>query len=110
MPLFNTDFYDTYLAAVDREVAEEVSVETKHTNHIVALLNDESNEVGSVHLGIVHYWALDGPNVSKREQMITQMSFMTSAELQGVKDSLETWSRLCVDHLAEMENRIKTAL
>jgi len=108
MPLFNTDFRETYLAAVDREVAEEVSVETKHTNHIVALLNDESNEVGSVHLGIVHYWALDGPNVSKREQMITQMAFMTPAELQEVRDSLETWSGLCVDHLAEMENRSKS--
>ncbi len=108
MPLFSTDFYETYLAAVEREVAEEVSVETKHSNRIVALLNDESNEVGSVHLGIVHYWALDGPNVSKREQMITQMSFMTSAELQEVKDSLETWSGLCVDHLAEMENRSKS--
>ncbi len=110
MPLFSTDFYETYLAAVDREVAEEVSVETKHSNCIVALLNDESNEVGSVHLGIVHYWALDGPNVNKREQMITQMAFMSSAELQEVKDSLETWSGLCVDHLAEMENRSKTAL
>lgn len=108
MPLFNTDFYETYLAAVDREVAEEVSVETKHSNRIVALLNDESNEVGSVHLGIVHYWALDEPNVSKREQMITQMSFMSSAELQEVRDSLETWSGLCVDHLAEMENRSKS--
>ncbi|MGB2863542.1 MAG: hypothetical protein WBC05_09485, partial [Sedimentisphaerales bacterium] len=79
-------------------------------NHIVALLNDESNEVGSVHLGIVHYWALDAPNVNKREQMITQMTFMTSAELQGIKDTLETWSGLCVDHLAEMENRRKSAL
>jgi predicted NUDIX family phosphoesterase len=83
-------------------------VETKHSNRIVALLNDESNEVGSVHLGIVHYWALDEPKVSKREQMITQMSFMSSAELQEVKDSLETWSGLCVDHLAEMENRSKS--
>jgi len=42
--------------------------------------------------------------------MITQMVFMTSAELQGVKDTLETWSGLCVDHLAEMENRRKSAL
>jgi predicted NUDIX family phosphoesterase len=110
MPLFNTDFYETYLAAVVREVAEEVSVETSHTNHIVALLNDESNEVGSVHLGIVHYWALDAPNVNKREQMITQMAFMTSAELQRVKDTLETWSGLCVNHLEEIENRRKSAL
>ena len=102
--------YENYLTAVEREVAEEVSVETSHTNHIVALLNDESNEVGSVHLGIVHYWALDAPNVNKREQMITQMAFMTSAELQGVKDTLETWSGLCVNHLEEIENRRKSAL
>ncbi len=102
MPLFNTDFYETYLAAVEREVAEEVSVETSHTDRIVALLNDESNEVGSVHLGIVHHWILDAPNVSKREQMITQMAFMTPAELHEVRDTLETWSGLCLTRLAEM--------
>ena len=108
--LFSAEPYKTYLEAVDREVAEEVSVETGHTNHIVALLNDESNEVGSVHLGIVHYWALDAPNVNKREQMITQMAFMTSAELQEVKDTLETWSGLCVDHLEKMRSLRKSAL
>jgi len=105
MPLFNTDFYETYLTAVEREVAEEVTVETSYTNHIVALLNDESNEVGSVHLGIVHYWTLAAPNVNKREQMITQMAFMTAAELQEVEDTLETWSRLCLGRLAEIEER-----
>jgi len=102
MPLFNMDFYETYLAAVEREVDEEVSVETSHDNRIVALLNDESNEVGSVHLGIVHYWTLDAPKVERKEQMITQMAFMTQAQLQEVKDTLETWSGLCLDHLGEM--------
>jgi predicted NUDIX family phosphoesterase len=102
MPLFNADFYETYLAAVEREVAEEVAVETAHTDRVVALLNDESNEVGSVHLGIVHYWNLDAAKVSKREQMITQMAFMTPAELEDVRDTLETWSALCLDQLAEM--------
>jgi predicted NUDIX family phosphoesterase len=105
MPLFDADFSKTYLTAVEREVAEEVSVETSHTDRVVALLNDESNEVGRVHLGIVHYWILDAPKVNKREQMITQMSFMTPAELQEVKDSLETWSGLCLDQLAEMTKR-----
>jgi predicted NUDIX family phosphoesterase len=88
-----------YNAAVEREVAEEVSVETSHSDRIVALLNDDSNEVGSVHLGIVHCWVLDGPKVTKREQMITQMDFKTLAELQNVKDMMETWSSLCVDGL-----------
>ncbi len=91
--------YENYLTAVQREVAEEVSVETSHTDRVVALLNDESNEVGSVHLGIVHLWNLDAPKVSKREQMITQMSFMTPEELQKVRDTMETWSQLCVTGL-----------
>ncbi len=102
MPLFNTDFYETYLAAVEREVAEEVAVETTHTDRIVALLNDDSNEVGSVHLGVVHYWVMDEPKVSKREQMITQMDFKTLDELQKVRDTMETWSGLCVDGLEKM--------
>jgi len=102
MPLFNTDFYETYLAAVEREVAEEVFVETSYTDRIVALLNDESNEVGSVHLGIVHHWILNAPKVSRREQMITQMAFMSPAELHEVRDTLETWSGLCLTRLAEM--------
>ncbi len=106
MPLFNTDFYETYLAAVEREVAEEVTVETSHTDRVVALLNDESNEVGSVHLGIVHHWVLDAPKVSRREQMITQMAFMSPAELHEVQDTLETWSGLCLPRLAEMTKTI----
>jgi len=105
MPLFNADFFETYLAAVEREVAEEVSVETNYTDSIVALLNDESNEVGRVHLGIVHCWSLDAPKVEKREQMITQMTFMTPAELQKVRDTMETWSQLCLGQLAEITKR-----
>lgn len=102
VPLFDTNFRKMYELAVEREVAEEVSVEANHTDQIVALLNDDSTEVGSVHLGLVHYWLLDAPKVNRREQMITQMSFMTLAELQQVRDSMETWSVLCLDGLDRM--------
>jgi predicted NUDIX family phosphoesterase len=105
--LFSADAYKTYLEAVQREVAEEVSVDTTYTDKIVALLNDESNEVGSVHLGIVHYWVLDAPKVERREQMITQMSFMSAAELLEVKDTMETWSGLCLAGLDKMAEKIK---
>ena len=94
---------DNYDTAVQREVAEEVIIQTEHTDSIVALLNDESNEVGKVHLGIVHYWDLDAPNVEKREQMITQMSFMTLSELSQVRETLETWSQKCLDGLEKMQ-------
>jgi predicted NUDIX family phosphoesterase len=109
MPLFK-DFYDTYLAAVKREVAEEVAVETEYADRVVALLNDESNEVGSVHLGIVHHWILNSPKVSRREQMITQMAFMTAAELQSAAGGLETWSGLCLGYLSELTRNGKFGL
>lgn len=101
-PLFDVDFREVYQTAVEREVAEEVSVEANYTDRIVALLNDDSNEVGQVHLGIVHYWNLERPSVIKREQMITQMGFMSAAELGEVRDTMETWSRLCLAGLGEM--------
>jgi predicted NUDIX family phosphoesterase len=101
-PLFSTDFRDTYLAAVRREVAEEVSVDTTYADHTVALLNDDSNEVGQVHLGIVHCWVLDAPTVVRREQMITQMEFLSAPELQTLRDSMETWSQLCLDGLPQI--------
>ncbi len=98
--------YENYLTAVEREVAEEVSVEASHTDRVVALLNDESNEVGSVHLGVVHLWTLDAPKVNKREQMITQMAFMKIDELQKVRDTMETWSQLCLDKLDEIAHSV----
>jgi predicted NUDIX family phosphoesterase len=100
-PLF-ADFRQTYLAAVAREVTEEVDVQAAHTDHCAALINDDSTEVGRVHLGIVHIWQLDAPSVTKREQMMTQMTFMTPAELNAERDALETWSQLCLDHLDQM--------
>jgi len=102
IPLFDTDYRNLYRCAVEREIAEEVTIEANHTDSVVALLNDDSNDVGRVHLGIVHCWTLDSPKVRRREQMITRMSFMTIEELREVRDSLETWSSLCLDGLIEM--------
>ncbi|MCE5341571.1 MAG: phosphoesterase [Planctomycetaceae bacterium] len=100
--LFSNDARQTYLEAVQREITEEVSVDTKYTNKIVALLNDDTNEVGQVHLGVVHFWQLEAPKVERKEQMITQLEFMSPAELNKVKDTLETWSALCLDGVDKM--------
>ena len=105
-PLFRSDFRTLYEAAVEREVTEEVAVEAGHTDHVVALLNDDSNEVGQVHLGVVHCWVLDAPNVSRREQMITQMEFMSLDELRAVRDQMETWSQLCLDGLDQIQAKL----
>ena len=90
---------DAYNVAVQREVAEEVFIETKFTSHVVALLNDDSNEVGKVHLGVVHVFRLENGAARKREAMITESGFLTIPELRARRDALETWSQLCLDGL-----------
>jgi predicted NUDIX family phosphoesterase len=88
-----------YRAGVEREVNEEVKINTSFEDRIVALLNDDSTEVGRVHLGIVHIFKLKEPKVQKREAMITGLSFLTKEELMARRDSLETWSQICLDAL-----------
>ncbi len=86
-----------YRAGVEREVNEEIKIDTSFEDRIVALLNDDSTEVGRVHLGIVHILKLKEPNVQKREAMITGLTFLTKEELVARRESLETWSQICVD-------------
>ena len=86
-----------YRAGVEREVNEEIRIETVFEDRTVALLNDDTTEVGRVHLGIVHLFRLAEPKVAKREAMITNMAFLKKEELLARRDSLETWSQLCVD-------------
>lgn len=88
-----------YRAGVEREVNEEIKIETPFEDQIVALLNDDSTEVGRVHLGIVHVFKLKQPKVLKREPMITGLTFLTKEELMARRESLESWSQICLDSL-----------
>ena len=93
---------NAYRAGVEREVNEEIKIDSPFEDRIVALLNDDTTEVGRVHLGIVHVFRLAEPKVEKREAMITNLAFLTKEELRARRDSLETWSQICVDSLGRL--------
>lgn len=94
---------DTYMAGVEREIDEELNIVGNHTNKIVALLNDDSNTVGQVHLGVVHMIDLESANVAANEDAIANLAFTTLEELRGgLYDRLETWTRCCVDVIEEL--------
>jgi predicted NUDIX family phosphoesterase len=88
-----------YRAGVEREVNEEIKIDVQFQDRIVALLNDDTTEVGRVHLGIVHVFDLAEQKVEKREAMITNLTFLTKAELMARRESLESWSQICLDSL-----------
>jgi predicted NUDIX family phosphoesterase len=88
-----------YRAGVEREVNEEIKIDARFEDRIVALLNDDTTEVGRVHLGIVHVFRLAEPKVEKREAMIRNLAFLDKQELLQRRGALETWSQICVDSL-----------
>lgn len=88
---------DTYTNGIEREIEEELSIEGEYTQEIVGLINDDSNEVGRVHLGVVHLVSLENENVSSGEENIENIEFLTLAELSARSEQLETWSQICVE-------------
>jgi predicted NUDIX family phosphoesterase len=99
--LFALDM-DAYLAGVQREIDEELIVEHPTRSRIAALINDDSNEVGQVHLGVVHVFELPRPGAEKKERMILNIEFLTPEELRAERDTLETWSQICLDNLERL--------
>jgi predicted NUDIX family phosphoesterase len=93
---------DAYHAAVTREIEEELDLPEEHEHRIIALLNDESNPVGQVHLGIVHLVELKNDAVASREDALTDLGFMPLSDLNGACfERLETWSQFCIRYLSE---------
>lgn len=90
---------DTYSIGVEREIDEELRIAGGHTQRVIALINDDSNPVGQVHLGVVHLFELESADVESNEDNITALEFLTLAELQARRDRLETWSQICLDGL-----------
>ena len=94
---------ETYMAGVEREIDEELNIGGGHSNKIVALLNDDSNEVGQVHLGVVHMIDLESDDVAANEDAIANLALCTLDDLRGdLYDRLETWTRFCVDVIEEL--------
>ncbi len=91
-----------YRAGVEREVNEELKMDTTFHDRIAALLNDDTTEVGRVHLGVVHVFQVAEPKVQKREAMITNLAFLTADELRARRAQLETWSQICLDSLDQL--------
>ena len=93
---------DTYLTGIEREINEELIINCDYNNLPIALINDDSNDVGQVHLGVVHLFDLESDQVEAGETNIENLEFLSSEDLLREKENLESWSQICVDHLDEI--------
>jgi predicted NUDIX family phosphoesterase len=90
---------DAYEMALRRELDEEVDIQSNGSVRRVGLINDDSNPVGQVHLGVVHLYALDRPAVTPREDGLAEAEFLALDRVCELRAQFETWSQICIDAL-----------
>jgi predicted NUDIX family phosphoesterase len=82
-----------------REWREEVLADFEPEFRLVGLLNDDSTDVGSVHVGAVYVADATGLPVTIRETDKLAGSFAAPAEVAAVVEHMESWSALVFEHL-----------
>lgn len=96
--LFSTSYED----GMYREIHEELHIDTEYTEKIVALLNDDSDDVGQVHFGIIHILNVEKPLVRKKEKSINNPTFVSIKKLKNNIDKYENWSKICINSIEKL--------
>ena len=87
-----------------RELEEELAVRGTYEVRSIGLINDDSNPVGAVHVGVVqHVHVVGSVEIREREQLEGRLSSIE--QLGALLDrgaDFETWSKLLVPRLGEL--------
>jgi predicted NUDIX family phosphoesterase len=90
---------DDVMGGLRREWTEEIDADFTPDFEPIGVLNDDSNDVGAVHLGLVYEANVWGRPVEIREKEKLSGSFATLDEVAAVADKLETWSALLFEFI-----------
>jgi predicted NUDIX family phosphoesterase len=85
-----------YREGMQRELAEEVAIDTPYTESIAGLINDDETPVGTVHLGVVHLCDVERPAITPREDDVLDAGFRPIGEILARLEEFETWSQIAV--------------
>ena len=90
---------DALMSGLHREWMEELAAGWAPEFRLIGLLNDDSNAVGAVHLGVVFSVDARGRDLDVREHDKLVGGFAGTDELAASWPRLETWSQLVADAL-----------
>lgn len=87
-----------YHEAMRRELMEEVAIDVSK-EMAVAVINDDSTDVGFVHLGIVHVVYASTDVIANGRDGIVGAEFIPLSEAAKNAAAYESWSRFCLENL-----------
>lgn len=87
------------LDGLHKELEEEVEIAGDYDLAFAGILNDDTTEVGRVHLGAVYVLDAHDTNVTVRETEKMTGRWAEVAELRGLREKMESWSQIVFDSL-----------
>lgn len=87
----------TIRGGLQKELDEEVSVAAPYALTFIGLINDDSTDVGRVHLGAVYVLDIERRDVTVLETEKMSGSWVEVDDLAASREGMETWSQLVYD-------------
>ncbi len=83
-----------------RELEEEIGLSEQKTQNLqyIGFINDDTNEVGEVHLGVVFKITVDSKDVEVKETDTLKIKWVEQGSIENY-DDFETWSALILEAL-----------
>lgn len=91
-----------------RELKEEIDVKINKSPRLVGFINDDTTEVGKVHLGIVFEYWLEQPEYHRRnKQGQEKLALLELEEIIKNKLAYESWSQIVIDEYLANPRELK---
>lgn len=87
-----------YQVGMRRELMEEVEIDAAN-DAAVAVINDDTTDVGQVHFGVVHIVGVPDESVAGRRSGIVAPEFVPIREAVKDATAYESWSRFCLENI-----------
>lgn len=82
---------------MERELHEEVFIDTDYSCRFLGIINDDSTEVGSVHAGLCYEIDLASPDCRVRETEKTEGVWADEKTLKENYENMENWSKIVLN-------------
>lgn len=100
VPYKSNTWITRFKAEAKREIDEEVSYKSSNPLiYLAGMINDDSDPVGQVHLGLVYVFLCNDPYVKPKESSISDGSMITANQVRQNRELYESWSRIVIDSM-----------
>jgi predicted NUDIX family phosphoesterase len=85
------------LEGLQKELDEEVWIGSSYDMQFIGIVNDDTTDVGRVHLGAAYLLDVQGKEVRVKETEKMSGEWMSRSALRGARPAMESWSQIVYD-------------